>query len=291
MTLSEFCEYNGIKADGTFVMLDHCNVPDFETTLGFTLVMFAKSGSATFRVGGKEYEMRRRYISFLREGNNIEMLSASDNFNAVALLIGGDLDLSLRVSNVFLTLFVMEDKPFLKASAEYAEAIRIFFEALGRVTKFDNNPYRDDCLQSLLRAFFYSTGYYLFESLRFKSNDLYTLSSRFPQYEDSVVSRFLALVENCSSTQRTLAFYADKMDYNPKYLSALIKKETGITGQSLIDQYAILKAMAKLSYSDKSIKEISNDMEFPSQSDFGKYFKRVTGQSPLAYRKSRRLRH
>ena len=44
--------------------------------------------------------------------------------------------------------------------------------------------------------------------------------------------------------------------------------------------------MAKLTYTHKSIKEISNEMEFPTQSDFGKFFKRMTGKSPLEYKKS-----
>jgi len=68
----------------------------------------------------------------------------------------------------------------------------------------------------------------------------------------------------------------------------MVKKETGLSGQEIIDQYAILAAMAKLTYTRKSIKEISNEMEFPTQSDFGKFFKRMTGKSPLEYRKKAR---
>ena len=35
-----------------------------------------------------------------------------------------------------------------------------------------------------------------------------------------------------------------------------------------------------------SVQEISNELDFPSQSVFGKYFKRVEGMSPKAYRQS-----
>jgi AraC-like DNA-binding protein len=35
-----------------------------------------------------------------------------------------------------------------------------------------------------------------------------------------------------------------------------------------------------------TIQNISNELSFPSQSDFGKYFKRVEGVSPKEYRQS-----
>lgn len=94
-------------------------------------------------------------------------------------------------------------------------------------------------------------------------------------------------MESNAKTTRRLSFYAQQLDYHPRYLSAMVKKETGLSGQEIIDQYAVLTAMAKLTYTHKSIKEISNEMNFPTQSDFGKYFKRLTGKSPAQYRKAK----
>ena len=138
----------------------------------------------------------------------------------------------------------------------------------------------------LLRAFYYSTGYYLNKALGFDYDQIYRLSLENRYDKTSIISSFINLVEVNARYNRKLAFYAGKLDYNPRYLSAMIKKETGLSGQEIIDQYAILAAMAKLTYTHKSIKEISNEMEFPTQSDFGKFFKRMTGKSPLEYKKS-----
>ena len=88
-------------------------------------------------------------------------------------------------------------------------------------------------------------------------------------------------------TAEKITRIAKELDYNPKYLSALVKRQTGYSGQALIDQYSVLTAMAKLSYGHRSIKEISDEMNFQSQSDFGKFFKRMTGVSPINYRKDR----
>ena len=53
-----------------------------------------------------------------------------------------------------------------------------------------------------------------------------------------------------------------------------------------IEKYVVLYAKGCLSSTTMTIQEISDELEFPSQSVFGKYFKRVEGISPMAYRQS-----
>ena len=43
-----------------------------------------------------------------------------------------------------------------------------------------------------------------------------------------------------------------------------------------------------LTSSDLTVLQISPELHFPSQSFFGKYFKRVTGMSPKDYRRAAR---
>lgn len=287
MNLEQFCAYNDISKVEPFLVLGTPLFPEGSHRLDFTLVVHSQTGLLDLVVDGKQYRMFRRSLLVLRPGQTVEVLEKSDSFRARTLVIGGDIGMELNISDVFLTMFIVDETPVFKVTAGYSDAVRIFFEAFGKVASFDANPYRMECIRSMLRSFFYSSGYFLFQSLHYGGDDLYKISSKFSGYSDSIVSRFLSLAETHAETKRTLDFYASALDYNPRYLSALIKKETGQTGQSIIDQYCVLKAMAKLAYSDRTIKEISNEMDFPSQSDFGKFFKRMTGNSPLEYRKRR----
>jgi AraC-like DNA-binding protein len=50
----------------------------------------------------------------------------------------------------------------------------------------------------------------------------------------------------------------------------------------------ISSAKQELINTDKSIKEISEEFHFPTQSFFGKYFKQYVGVSPKAFRKQQR---
>jgi len=99
-----------------------------------------------------------------------------------------------------------------------------------------------------------------------------------------VLERFLSLVTEYHSSQRNMAFYADKLCLTPKYLSKLIKQASGRSAPEWIDAFVILEAKNMLKYSDVTIKEIVYRLNFPNQSVFYKFFKAHTGMTPSEYR-------
>jgi AraC-like DNA-binding protein len=54
-----------------------------------------------------------------------------------------------------------------------------------------------------------------------------------------------------------------------------------------IDHYVTLEAKVLLESINMTILQISDELNFPSQSFFGKYFKRVVGVSPKEYLESK----
>ena len=102
---------------------------------------------------------------------------------------------------------------------------------------------------------------------------------------NQVFERFIALVTEYHTTERGMAFYADKLCLTPKYLSKLVKQATGRSAPDWIDSFVILEAKNLLKYSDKTIKEIVFALHFPNQSVFYKFFKAHTGMTPSEYRK------
>ncbi|MCQ2147298.1 MAG: AraC family transcriptional regulator [Bacteroidales bacterium] len=288
MELKEFCELNSRPFRNIMILAD-CSWPSEEFIPEFNILIYTNTGSANLSVNGKKYHISPRSLSFIRIDQKVSISDISDSFHAKVLVIGGDLGQELSISSVFLALFILDETPVLNVTDEYAEATSLFFGAMKRVMQFSSNPYKDECILSLLRAFYYTTGYYLNKALGFDCEQIYRLSLDNQHDKASIIASFINLVELNAKSNRRLSFYAEKLDYHPRYLSAMVKKETGLSGQEIIDQYAILAAMAKLTYTHKSIKEISNEMEFPTQSDFGKFFKRMTGKSPLEYKKSSRV--
>lgn len=72
---------------------------------------------------------------------------------------------------------------------------------------------------------------------------------------------------------------------SPRYLSRMFKEETGMSVIAYIQRERVREAQNLLRFSDQSYLEISNFLNFVSQSYFIKVFKKYTGMTPQQYRK------
>ncbi|MBR6250370.1 MAG: helix-turn-helix transcriptional regulator [Bacteroidales bacterium] len=100
---------------------------------------------------------------------------------------------------------------------------------------------------------------------------------------ETIHERFMELLNQYHSTERSVAFYADKMCLTPNYLSGEVRKFTGKTALEWINEYVILEAKTLLRYSELNIREVAFRLNFPTQSAFGKYFKKYVGIGPKEY--------
>jgi len=96
--------------------------------------------------------------------------------------------------------------------------------------------------------------------------------------------RFMSLVSEYHTSERGMAFYADRLGISPKYLSRLIKQVSGRSAPDWIDSFVIQEAKSMLKYTDDTIKEIVYKLNFVNASVFYKFFKSKTGLTPNEYR-------
>ena len=91
--------------------------------------------------------------------------------------------------------------------------------------------------------------------------------------------------EHCHK-EHNLNFYADKLHIIPKHLSKVIKGNSNMSASAWIDNSVVLEAKAMLKSTNMTIQQISDKLNFATQSFFGRFFKRVTGILPKEYRES-----
>lgn len=99
----------------------------------------------------------------------------------------------------------------------------------------------------------------------------------------NILDKFVELVGIYHSQERELKFYADKMCITPKYLADTVKNISGKKATEWICDFVIMEAQSLLRYSGLTVHEISEKLNFSSQSAFGKYFKYQVGVSPSEY--------
>ena len=100
-----------------------------------------------------------------------------------------------------------------------------------------------------------------------------------------LADKFMQLVEQSDGRVRKVDDFARQLNVTPKYLSVLLK-ETMNRRPSVVIQLFTLKAIERrLRFTDMTMLEIANDLNFANASFFGKYVKEHLGMSPLEYRK------
>lgn len=102
--------------------------------------------------------------------------------------------------------------------------------------------------------------------------------------QEELFRLFLQLLEENYLRERSTGFYASQLCISPKYLSSIIKEQSGKTCAEWIDEYISFNAKTLLKDSTLSIKQISDRLGFPSQSIFGRFFKKINGVSPKEFR-------
>ena len=102
--------------------------------------------------------------------------------------------------------------------------------------------------------------------------------------KDVVFQNFMLSLFRFYRKERDVSFYARMQHITPRYFSAIIKEKTGDSALQWIVRTVITEAKQLLEESDLSIKEIADQLNFPTQSFFGKYFKQYVGVSPKEYR-------
>ena len=102
--------------------------------------------------------------------------------------------------------------------------------------------------------------------------------------EQTIFDRFIYLVNQHVAREHQIAFYAAKMCLTERYLGTIIRQASGVTAKEWIDRALVTRIKVELKHSDKTVAQISDDLLFPNPSFFSKYFKRLTGMTPLEFK-------
>ena len=102
-----------------------------------------------------------------------------------------------------------------------------------------------------------------------------------------IVKQLISLLSTgISMTERSVGYYAERLNVSAKYLSDTIKRVTGHCVSSYIDRHTVPILKELLNDERLSLTQISDHMNFASLSYFSRYCKKHLGMSPSDYRRS-----
>lgn len=239
--------------------------------------IFVFKGKCKADINLVTYELEAPALVCVRSMQIMQPASFSEDFNASVIVT------SKRFSeNLFM---FMSNSPIASLANRYpvvpipeqlVPAFHDFLRTTRQILSDTTNPYASQALLYEMLYFIHKDGYRCYEP--------YVNEALYPQ--DRISYQFLALVQEHFRKERFLEFYANKLEITPKHLSRTVKKQTGYTAVEWIERFVILESKVLLKSSNLNIQQIADELNFPSQSFFGKYFKKYTGMSPKEFRNS-----
>ncbi len=103
--------------------------------------------------------------------------------------------------------------------------------------------------------------------------------------EEKASRRVIAYIDAHYQEEIFLDRLAEEFNFSTKYLSALIKNETGQSFSTYVTELRLNRAMDLLLHTDLGIKEIAASVGYEDQRYFHRIFKKKTGKTPSQYRK------
>ncbi|MEL7532708.1 MAG: helix-turn-helix domain-containing protein [Bacteroidota bacterium] len=110
-----------------------------------------------------------------------------------------------------------------------------------------------------------------------------------PTEQVDLIRRFGVLVDMHFREKKQVADYAELLFKSPKTLSNLFATQGQPSPLQQIHERIVLEAKRQLLYTDKSVKEIAFDLGYSDPRSLQKLFKKVSGQSPSAFKKGKKV--
>lgn len=281
MALAQQWENSGYLADD-LLLLEHMSgvpFPKEPRRMNFILIALCTQGQVSYRMDMQEQVVTPGDLMIVSERHVIDNYSASEDLDGQCFIVSTQFfhEIIQNISDMSALFLFSRQHPVLKLKERDQQVFQEYYRLIRQKIQGNDNHFHKDLIRTLLLAMFYdlTNVVYHFQQL---TNERQTRA-------DVIFHSFIKLVEENCRSERRVGWYAQQLGITAKYLSETIKHISKRTPNQWIDNYVTMELRVELKNTTKSIKQITEEMNFPNQSFLGKYFKERVGVSPSEYRR------
>lgn len=242
------------------------------------IIILCDDGQGLGAVNLRPIRLRKNGMLIALPGQIVKSTEISEDFKGTFFVMSERFLSRMNIGDAYLFQKSVENNPCLQLDDRSVSAVHSFIDlALNLMQMQDTGPNMEEAYKMLTKLFFHIVSTIIKPDAEGEETQ---------QRQHQVMIQFQQLVKQHFHEHREVGFYADKMNMSAKYMTTLIKSASGKSAMQWIEDAVILEAKAQLSSTVNTIQQIAFDLNFPSQSLFGRYFKRSVGMSPSDYRDS-----
>ena len=245
------------------------------------VIVFCIKGKIQALMNGQRLDLQEGQIAIVPPNVTVTDIMISPDFNLKAMFFTNRILQSfLREKiSVWNDMMYIHRQYVFTLSDDHIDLYNHFYDMLllSFSQKF-NSRYHTDIIQSLFQAAILVCCGMLDQNLVSDSKVGHEKTA------DYHFKRFLDLLNASPYKRRSVASYANELYISPKHLTAIVKKSSGKTANQWIKERLLEEIRLYLKQTDLSIKQVSDKLDFPNPSFFGKYVKEHLGMTPGEFR-------
>ena len=244
------------------------------------------SGRAQFEYDGVMYTIEKNDLFLYMRCNIISNFMASSDFNCHQIWFTRSeiWNINLYSDTSLTDMVYLKQHPKVHLTDDDMSLIEGYFQLLFRRMKNPSPVLYPDIVRSLVSAM-------MLEMLALLRRDAEKIAALDYQENNAasihrrrVADKFMRMAEQSDGRIRKVDSYANQLNITPKYLSTILKETMNCRPSAVIQLFTMKAIEHRLRFTDMTMQEIANDLNFPNASFFGKYFKEHAGMTPLEYR-------
>ena len=251
------------------------------------LIVICTEGMAQFDYDGQQIQLRKNDLFLYMAHSVASNFMSSPDFNCRQIWFTRselwNINMYGEVSLADITY--LKQHPTVHLTADDFQLLDDYFQLLCRRMRDQSPLLHPDIVRSLVSAMMLEM---LCMMRRDKKQDaaLKEQKGANPGFHKRLLAdKFIQLVEQSDGRIRKVDDFAKQLNVTPKYLSTILKETINRRPSMAIEHFTMGAIERRLRFTDMTMQEIANDLNFPNASFFGKYFKEHSGMTPLEFRK------
>lgn len=236
-------------------------------------------GRCEVRVSGRSYTIEAGSLMIFSPNQLIEIQSSSSDLDWKSIIVSLDVLLEFP-SPVDIDIMTSALRnPVLHVGEDGTRHLMEYYLFIEKRYSETSSVYREEISKTLLYALMLEICN-IFRNVSDEDSDIAK-----PRQE-KLTDDFFKLMAKHYRTEHNVAFYAAKLHRTPKYLSGAIRRISGRSVAEWINSTLVSEIKMLLKTTDKTVLEISEELNFSSPSVMVQFFRHHTGITPLRYRKT-----
>ena len=253
--------------------------------IDYGIFIFCTAGNAQFDYDGQTIHLGPNDLFILFAHGIVENFMSSPDFDCreVWFSRGEMWDMNMYGKNSLSDLVALKQHPQVTLSEEEYAKLDTYYQLLCQNVREQAEKDNHAIVHSLFSTFILE----ILSLMRcHREQDAAAGNNAGAKLHGKLLAdEFVKMVEQSDGRLRRVEDFAERLNVTPKYLSRLMMKTMARKPRTIIALFTLRAIENRLRYSDKTMQEIADELNFSSASAFGKFVREHTGMTPLEFRK------